>query len=151
MRTARRCLVVGALVATAASAAGCGAGDSAPGWLAVNGVEITANDRLEARAAGRLLPPRGVFVQSFLAADSPARRAGLVDSGPTQKAVQHSDVIETIDGATATAEMLDYGPLKGHKAGDVVTLQVWAPNGSRRTVKVKLAEDHDSGGGFPGG
>lgn len=137
------CLVALLLVALLAGCGGSseeGGGGSEPaqGQLGIEALAITPADHDVAKTVGRKLPDSGVLVLRFRTG-SPAKAAGITDYSANRNSVTDSDAIETVDGKPATPELVA-GPMPGRKAGDTVTLHVWAPDGTERDVRVKLAE-----------
>lgn len=137
------CLVALPLVALLAGCGGSskdggGGSESAQGQLGIEALAITPADHDVAKTVGRKLPDSGVLVLRFRTG-SPAKAAGITDYSANRNSVTDSDAIETVDGKPATPELVA-GPMPGRKAGDTVTLHVWAPDGTERDVRVKLAE-----------
>jgi serine protease Do len=100
---------------------------------AVMGVSIMPATAADTKAAG-MKEVTGVFVRAFNPddANSPAREAG----------VQPGDVIVAADGKPTDRVSTLQRIIRGHKPGDVVTLDVMR-FGEKKTFKVKLIEAPD--------
>jgi len=100
---------------------------------AVMGVSIMPATPADAKAAG-MKEVTGVFVRAFNPDDSnsPAKEAGL----------QPGDVIVAADGKATDRVSTLQRIIRGHKPGDVVTLDVMR-FGERKSFKVKLIEAPD--------